>query len=61
MIDFNEQNALAITKAAAKAEISLKFPMFDNETIFEILEAGIDIGWKCHEKFLEEAKKRLKA
>ena len=61
MIDFNEQNALAITKAAAKVEIRCKFPMFDNETIFEILEAGIDIGWECHKKFLEEAKKQLKA
>lgn len=53
MIECNEQNALLIAKAAANAEIRIKFPFLDTAILRQIIDAGIDIGWECHKKFLE--------
>lgn len=53
MIECNEQNALNIAKAAANFEIRMKFPFLDSTVLREVINAGIDIGWECHKKFLE--------
>lgn len=53
MIECNEQNALLIAKAAADVEIRIKFPFLDTAILREIINAGIDIGWESHKKFLE--------